>query len=207
MRATPNSDERALRRFQDHPDRGYEDRLEHRAIVRAKQGDWDAVTFLYLRYAKEVENYVASIVRNSHDAEDVTQGVFARLLSAIARYEQREVAFSAWLMRVARNAALDHLRAKRQLPAEEIRVDDAGEDQMNAERRQALREALDRLPEDQRKVLVMRHVVGLSPGEIAKRLGRSEGSVHGLHHRGRGALQGFLDELEAAPVVSAQSVP
>lgn len=46
----------------------------------------------------------------------------------------------------------------------------------------------------------MRHVVGLSPGEIAARLGRSEGSIHGLHHRGRGALQQILRELEAAPV-------
>ena len=52
-----------------------------------------------------------------------------------------------------------------------------------------LREALAELPRDQCEVLVLRHFAGLSPTEIAKRTGRSEGSIHGLHHRGRRALR------------------
>jgi RNA polymerase sigma-70 factor (ECF subfamily) len=48
---------------------------------------------------------------------------------------------------------------------------------------------------------VLRHVVGLSPGEIAGRLGRTEPSIHGLHHRGRGALRSALSEMECAPTV------
>jgi RNA polymerase sigma-70 factor (ECF subfamily) len=51
-------------------------------------------------------------------------------------------------------------------------------------------------------VLVLRHVAGLSPGEIAERLDKTEGSIHGLHHRGRGALQEALRDLEAAPVTA-----
>jgi RNA polymerase sigma-70 factor (ECF subfamily) len=188
------------RRFDHHP-QASEDRLERRAIAAAKTGDWDAVHYLYVRYADEVRGYVASVVRDHHDAEDVTQSVFARLPRAITRYEQRDVAFSGWLLRVARNAALDHLRAKRQLPAEDIRVDDSGEEQQNAERRRNLKEAFARLPDEQRKVLVMRHVVGLSPAEIAERMDKSEGSIHGLHHRGRGSLKEILRELSSAPVV------
>ena len=49
---------------------------------------------------------------------------------------------------------------------------------------------------------VLRHVAGLSPGEIADRLGKSEASIHGLHHRGRGALRAALRELDAAPVTA-----
>ncbi len=194
--------ERGFPRFQDHP-QATEQRLERRAIAAAKNGDWDAVHYLYVRYANEVRGYIASVVRDHHDAEDVTQSLFARLPRAISRYEQRDVAFSGWLLRVARNAALDHLRTKRQLPAEDIRLDDSGEDQQNAERRRALKEAFSRLPEEQRKVLVMRHVVGMSPAEIAERMDKSEGSIHGLHHRGRGTLKEILRELSAAPVVQS----
>jgi RNA polymerase sigma-70 factor (ECF subfamily) len=81
-----------------------------------------------------------------------------------------------------------------------VRKSDEGDEQVGAERARCLREALEQLPEQQREVLVLRHIVGLTPGEIAKRLGRTEGSVHGLHHRGRGALRGALRELEAGPV-------
>ena len=49
---------------------------------------------------------------------------------------------------------------------------------------------------------MLRHIAGLSPSEIAERLGKSEGSIHGLHHRGRGALQAALRELDAAPITA-----
>ena len=86
---------------------------------------------------------------------------------------------------------------------EEVRVSDPGDSRADLERRQSLKEALAGLPEEQRKVLVMRHVAGLSPAEIAERLGKTESSVHGLHHRGRATLQATLVELEAAPVTGA----
>ncbi len=176
-----------------------------RAVARLKEGDRSALHFLYVRFADDVCGFVNSIVRDSHEAEDITQNVFAKLPKAIGRYEQREVPFGAWILRVARNAALDHLRARRQIPFEQVRTSDEGHDQVGFERSQSLREALSRLPADQREVLVLRHIAGLSPGEIAERLGKSEGSIHGLHHRGRSALQDALRELDAAPVTAAAS--
>jgi RNA polymerase sigma-70 factor, ECF subfamily len=173
--------------------------LLSRAIARAKQGDRSAVHFLYVRYADDVLAYAQSIVRNRHDAEDVTHTVFAKLITVIGKYQQREVPFSAWILRVARNAALDHVRGRRQIPFEEVRSSDDGHEQIGFERSSALKAALARLPREQREVLILRHVAGLSPGEIAERLGRSEASVHGLHHRGRSSLRAALSELEAAP--------
>jgi RNA polymerase sigma-70 factor (ECF subfamily) len=182
---------------------GNPDALVLCAVARAKDGDMSAFDFLYVRFADDVQAYVNSIVRDPHTAEDLTQNVFAKLMKSIHKYEPRDVPFAAWILRVARNVALDHLRARRQIPFEEVRTSDEGLDEMSFDRLECLREALLRLPPDQREVLVLRHVAGLTPGEIAERLGKSEGSIHGLHHRGRGALQAALRELEAAPVTAS----
>jgi RNA polymerase sigma-70 factor, ECF subfamily len=185
------------RRSDDTPE------LVAEAAARAKAGDMSALDFLYVRFADDVCGYVRSIVRDSHEAEDITQNIFAKLMTAIHKYEPREVPFAAWILRVARNAALDHLRARRQIPFEEVRTDDEGDEQVGFERSNCLREALWQLPEEQREVLVLRHLAGLTPGEIAHRLGKTEGSVHGLHHRGRSTLQQLLRDMDGAPVVAA----
>jgi RNA polymerase sigma-70 factor, ECF subfamily len=178
-------------------------RLTREAVARAKAGDMEGLHYLYVRYADDVLRFVASFVRDQHEAEDITQNVFAKLMKAIKRYEQREVPFDAWILRVARNAALDHLRAKKAIPTEEVRLVDTGRAQTSLDRGQALRQALEELPEDQREVLVLRHIVGLSPVEIAGTLDKTESSVHGLHHRGRRSLRANLAELGAAPVVAS----
>ncbi len=177
--------------------------LTRQAVARAKAGDSEGLHYLYVRYADDVLRYVTSFVRDHHEAEDITQNVFAKLMNAIKKYEQREVPFDAWILRVARNAALDYLRAKRAIPTEEVRLTDTGSAQTGLDRGRALRQALEELPEDQREVLVLRHIVGLSPVEIAGTLDKTESSVHGLHHRGRRSLRASLVELGAAPVVAA----
>jgi RNA polymerase sigma-70 factor (ECF subfamily) len=177
-------------------------RLVRDAVRRAKQGDREAHHFLYVRYAPDLFRYVNSFVRDHHEAEDIVQNVFAKLITTIGKYKEKDVPFTAWLLRVARNAALDHLRARRAIPTEEVRVADTGQAQLGFERGQDLRHALDLLPDDQREVLVLRHIVGLSPTEIAITLDRTESSVHGLHHRGRRTLQTALSELGAAPTVA-----
>jgi RNA polymerase sigma-70 factor (ECF subfamily) len=182
------------------------DRLVIQAVSRAKAGDREAVRFLYLRYVDNVYGYVRSIVRDEHEAEDVTQHVFAKLMTALPKYQEREVPFSAWILRVARNVAVDHMRSRRAIPCEEVReLDPKAHDEENAQQTSmTLREALASLPEDQRQVVVLRHLIGLSPGEIAGQLGKSEPSIHGLHHRGRGALRTVLTERECAPTVLAK---
>jgi RNA polymerase sigma-70 factor (ECF subfamily) len=178
---------------------------ERRAIHAAKGGDWDALDYLYARHADDVLKFVQSIVRNRHDAEDVTQEVFTKLMRAIKKYEEREVPFAAWIMRVARNAALDHVRARRQIPVEEVRISEQEDERATFERLYAFKRALAALPESQRQVLVLRHIGGLSPNEIAERLGKTEASIQGLHHSGRAALKLSLHELGVSPVTSASA--
>jgi RNA polymerase sigma-70 factor (ECF subfamily) len=169
-----------------------------RAIEQAQQGDREALGFLYTRYADNVCGYVRSIVHDQHEAEDITQQVFAKLIHAIVKYEQRDVPFLAWILRVSRNVAVDHIRRRRAIPVAEVRITDEHE-QSAGERSGVLQEAIARLPLDQREVLVLRHFAGLSPAEIAQRTGRTEGSIHGLHHRGRRALKADLISRGAAP--------
>jgi RNA polymerase sigma-70 factor (ECF subfamily) len=187
------------------PDQNGTDALLLKAVLRAKEGDRDALRFLYVRYADNIYGYVRSIVRDEHAAEDITQDLFAKLPTALARYEPRRVPFAAWILRVARNLALDHIRALRAVPCAEVRAVEPLADEFSFERSRALRDALDALPRDQRQVLILRHVMGMTPSEIARSIGKSEASVHGLHHRGRRALQRELSELGARPATLGAS--
>jgi RNA polymerase sigma-70 factor (ECF subfamily) len=175
------------------------------AIARTKEGDRDALRLLYVRYSDNVYGYICSIVRDEQEAEDLTQHVFMKLIISIVKYDDRGIPFSAWLLRLARNVAFDHLRRRRPTPTEEVfGVEHADED--TRDRARDLHAALAALPNEQRDVMVMRHVVGLSPPEIAEQMGRSESSIHGLHHRGRRTLQEELRRLGSAPTTAASAL-
>jgi RNA polymerase sigma-70 factor (ECF subfamily) len=119
-------------------------------------------------------------------------------MTSIVKYDDRGIPFFAWLLRTARNLAIDHMRANRLIPSETLYEKDQC-DGFDLDRPSTIRSALEALPKDQREVVVLRHVVGLSPSEIADRLGRSEASVHGLHHRGRSALKRELMGRDVTP--------
>lgn len=172
------------------------------AIARAGTGDENAIRYLYLRFSGNVYGYTRSIVADGHAAEDITQQVFARLITAISAYQPRAVPFSAWLLRIAHNMAIDHIREQRATPSE---MDWLGSAEGTAcgELSLEVRSALSALPDAQREVVVLRHVLGWSPAEIAKTIGKSEGAVHGLNHRGRRALQAELARRHVCPMTMA----
>ena len=169
------------------------------AAARAKEGDREALRFLYVQYSHNIYGYVRSIVHDDHEAEDITQQVFAKLMTAIVKYDERGVPFFAWLLRMARNVAIDQLRSNRLTPTENV-LDPDTSSGADLDRAETVRTALAALPDEQRQVVILRHVVGLTPGEIADQMGRTESSVHGLHHRGRRALQHELRRLDSMPV-------
>jgi len=170
------------------------------AVARAREGDRDreALRYLYMTYSDNVYGYVRSIVRDDHEAEDVTQQVFAKLMTSLGKYDDRGVPFFAWLVRLARNVAIDHLRANRLTPTENV-LDPGSGSGIDLDQAQTVRAALAALPDEQRQVVMLRHLVGLTPSEIADRMGRTESSVHGLHHRGRRTLQRELMLRESSP--------
>src|SRR3954468_6489633 len=90
-----------------------ERRLTRRAVQRASDGDGEAMGELYDRYAGRVYVHVRRMMRDRHDAEDITQLVFLRLIRTLDRYDERAGDFCPWLLRVARNLAIDELRRRR----------------------------------------------------------------------------------------------
>jgi RNA polymerase sigma-70 factor, ECF subfamily len=182
--------------------------LTRRAVRRANDGDGEAMGELYDRYAARVYGHVRRMLRDRHDAEDVTQLVFLKLTWTLDRYDERSGDFCAWLLRVAHNLAIDELRRRRPVLVGDVFGAGAGDaaaadEQAAAMRVGALRDALAALSDEQREVVVLRQFVGLRPREIADRMDRSEGSVHALYHRGRMAMQASLADAQSGPATRA----
>jgi RNA polymerase sigma-70 factor (ECF subfamily) len=161
--------------------------------------------YCYVKFARDVQRYVQSIVHDAHDAEDITHNVFVKLLCSLDSYDERKAPFSAWLLRIARNAALDHLRQRRAEPCDDFLVARMAPVRSDPDESAALRVAFAGLPDEQRKVVFLRCALGLSPGEIADVLGRTEASVNGLEHRGRGALKVSLGRQHMKPATVASA--
>ena len=176
-----------------------DERIVRQLVDDAKAGDRDAMRRLYLRFAPHVHAYVERIVADRDDADDVTQQIFAKLLTELWRYEPGDAPFGAWMLCVSRNVAIDHLRRIQAVSLDAVPDGIEHVEGASLECRASLREALASLTAGQRDVLVLRHVVGLTPEEIAACLGRSLRSVYCLHHRGRAAACSALDELGLAP--------
>jgi RNA polymerase sigma-70 factor (ECF subfamily) len=160
----------------------------------ATDGDVEAVGRLYDELVRPIYRYVAVRVRRREDAEDLTQLVFERIVTALPRYRHNGKPFSAWAFRIARNAVIDHKRQTRQteplgMIAES--ADGGGLDAitLRAEEIRELQAAIGRLTPDQREALILRYAGGLSADEAAQVMGRQAGTIRGLTFRAIEALR------------------
>lgn len=166
-------------------------------------GDREELNALYVRYRREVYRHARTIVASHDDAEDVTQQVFLKLTTRVGRYDTARAEFSAWMRRAARNAAIDHLRRDRLVLCPGT-VDRAlGAQSVDPDRGATLREAIEDLPSGQRDVLLLCDVAGLTPTEVARRLGKSRGAVNTCHHRARLAVRRSLESQGSTPATHA----
>ena len=171
-------------------------------VKRASAKDPVAFSELYSRYAPRIETYLAQRL-NGHttDAEDLTADVFTKVLERLDSYQSRGLPFSAWLFRVAHNRLIDHVRrAPRQAtePLDEaLDVPEWGSSRelnLNLTSDQ-LRSELQLLTPEQREVVKLRFLDGLSLLETAERTGRGEEAVKKLQARGLAALKRSMDCL------------
>src|SRR5918997_717843 len=96
-----------------------------RLVARAQTGDRRALEQLYLIHFDRIYSYLQLSVGNRHDAEDLTNQTFIKMLESIDRFVWRQAPFSAWLFRIAHNLAMDHFRAGRRWQPEEEPPEDA----------------------------------------------------------------------------------
>jgi RNA polymerase sigma-70 factor (ECF subfamily) len=169
-----------------------------RLLIEAAQRDASHFAELYERHFERVYAYIIRRVRDRDEAEDLTSDVFHQALAGLPRFEWRGVPFSAWLYRIAANAIADRAhRAARErgVPqTDEPVVDVSAED---IEHRARLFRLVERLPADQRKVVMKRFAEQQSVREIATELGRTEGAVKQLQFRGLQSLRSLLSEDDA----------
>jgi RNA polymerase sigma-70 factor (ECF subfamily) len=172
--------------------------------VEAARRDPRAFEPLYRKYVSQVYSFALYELRDHHRAEDLTEVVFLRALAALPRFDERgdgeRSTFRVWLFQIARNALANERRRLRRRPEAPLEMADlvaVADDPAPAvgERDAVARawRAIDRLPEDRRRALVLRFVEEMSTSEIAAILGRSEGAVRVLIHRALRAVAQATD--------------
>jgi RNA polymerase sigma-70 factor (ECF subfamily) len=178
---------------------------ETKRLIRAFQaGDASAFNSLYARYFDQVFSYMQVALKDTHEAEDATQQVFLRTLQALKRFDvEGEAPFRAWLICVARNHVIDHLRKHNRLETTEpariaLHRERAGEAEqaigwtLGWLSDDELLLLIERLPTVQRQVLAMRFMLSFTTAEIADALHHTPESVRQMQSR---ALRFLGDRL------------
>jgi RNA polymerase sigma-70 factor (ECF subfamily) len=165
-------------------------------VALAREGDRKALEELYLLHFDRIYSYLHLTVGNRHDAEDLTNQTFVKMLESIDRFEWRKVPFSAWLFRIARNLAVDHFRARRRVQPQEEPPEPADpqrsaeEEALHAIGGRSMLEMIQELSDDQQQVLTLKFAFDFSNSEAAAILGKTEGAVKSLQHRALARLSG-----------------
>jgi len=172
---------------------------EEYIVQQAIDGNQSAFTQIYDIYFDRIYRYVFVRLKKQAEAEDLTQEVFIKALRSIDSYKIGKTPFAAWLFRIAHNQVIDHVRkfAKRQ----ETSLDDAppsigAEDPVAMIEQKfeiaELNTAMMELSPAQQEVISLRFVADLPIAEVAKILGKSEGTVKALQFNGTASLRKLL---------------
>jgi RNA polymerase sigma-70 factor (ECF subfamily) len=171
-------------------------------VQRAIGRDAEAFGRLYDMHVDRVYRHIYYRVGNEADAEDLTQQVFLKAWQAIHRYKKTASPFIAWLMTISHNLVIDFYRTrykrdKAYLEADSMADESVPNPEQETEARfdqQRVRRAILQLPKDQQHVVLLRFVEGFGNAEIASILGKSEGAIRVILHRGLVALRYILEK-------------
>lgn len=183
---------------------------ERLLIARAQTGDLDAFDQLVRRFETQVYNLAYRLTENYDDASDIASEAFVRVFAAIKKF-RGDSAFSTWLYRIVTNAFLDERKRRKARPQisleEELNVEGGTlrrqvedtapgptEHAEAEERRRVLDSAIQELPEFQRQIVVMFHVLNMSYEEICDVTGLPIGTVKSRLNRARLALRDQLEQ-------------
>jgi RNA polymerase sigma-70 factor (ECF subfamily) len=176
------------------------------SVLEAARGgaDW-AWGSLYSGLAPKVLGYLRGL--GAAEADDLTGEVFVQVVRDLHRFHGDERAFRAWVLTIAHHRFLDHCRRSSRRPVDPVaevpeppvRVGDAEQDALDELAGERVRELLARLSHDQRAVLLLRIVGGLTVEEVATAIGKRPGAVKALQRRGLAAVERQLVR-EAVPL-------
>jgi RNA polymerase sigma-70 factor (ECF subfamily) len=175
-----------------------------RLIEQAQAGDIEAVGLLFDKHYRSMFRYFYARVGQRQQAEDLAGELFTRMVHHLPSFEPTGVPFRAWLFRIAYNLTMDHFRVANgkelvtleqaatvtepeQSPVRQV------EQQMTSE---TLLETLETLVPDQRQVIILRFLAGLSLQETADVMERTLSAVKAMQHRGLKTMRTTLAQVE-----------
>lgn len=191
-----------------------EEQQDDELLARFRAGEADAFGVLLQRYQRPVYNFLLRSVNHHEIAQDLAQEVFVRAIEHVADFQSKSK-FSTWLYSVARNITIDHhrrMRHRRHLSLDQSRERDSGEpaplvervaaDEPGVDQRSAagdlqsrIAAAVERLPDEQREVFLLRQLQGMPFGEIASVVGVPENTVKSRMRYALERLQQVLAEV------------
>ncbi|MFC2019335.1 RNA polymerase sigma factor [Chloroflexota bacterium] len=171
-------------------------------VDKAIDGDGDAFGRLYDMHVDRVYRHIYYRISNKADAEDLTQLAFIKAWQAISRYKKTASPFLAWLIKISHNLVIDFYRSRKSeayidfdIIATKPETDPAHLAEANFSQ-QELRQAINKLHGDQQQVILMRYIEDFSYSEIAAALGKSEGAIRVILHRGLARLRKIIDKAQ-----------
>jgi RNA polymerase sigma-70 factor (TIGR02952 family) len=186
-------------------------------VRRTQEGDAEAFGLLYDRYVETVYRFVYYRLGDRTQAEDLTSETFLRALRRISTVHEQGRDIGAWLVTIARNLVLDHVKSahyRLSVPTEEIveaHLEQAGDTTEAAALagldQRALFEAVRLLSPEQQESIVLRFFQGLSLAETAEIMGRNAGAVKALQHRAMQRLYILLSSPAPKPPADAAEEP
>jgi RNA polymerase sigma-70 factor, ECF subfamily len=178
---------------------------DERLLVEAAQHDPARFADLYELHFERVYAYAVKRVANRTEAEDVTAEVFHQALANLKRFEWRGIPFAAWLFRIAANLIADRWQRSGREVTDDSLIDSAASESgktgpaeiEEVERRATLFRLVNTLPEEQRRVVVLRFVEDKSIKEVAREVCKTEGAVKQLQFRALTNLRARMEGADA----------
>jgi RNA polymerase sigma-70 factor, ECF subfamily len=157
--------------------------IDERRLIEAAQRDPSRFADLYEANFDRVYAFIARRVPSREEAEDITAEVFHQALAGLAGFQWQGTPFISWLLGIASHLVARRWQRATNQPALMVDELELATTNDQAERQVFFAELLDRLPDDQRRVLQRRFFDQRSIREIAQELGRSEGAIKQLQFR------------------------
>jgi len=167
-------------------------------VKKAVNGDVEAFGDIYSIYLDRIYRYIFYQVHNKVTAEDLTEEVFIKAWSGIARYKWKGLPFSAWLYRIAHNHVVDYFRTSRQHQSlDEAFLEDGNRTEEMVEKKQILQtltQALSALPVQQRHIITLKFIDGFDNRKIERITGKSQGAIRVMQMRALALLRHKLTD-------------
>lgn len=154
---------------------------------------------VYIEFKDKVARYIRGKIPNEHEAEDIVSDVFVKVFNGLAGYDESKSSLSTWIYTITRNTVTDYFRtAKRfcEISDELYSEDDTEEILLNEETLEGLADALERLSERERDIIVLRYYGEKTLKNIAETLGISYSYAKLLHANALKALRGIMNKGE-----------